>query len=240
MRPRAFARKWYERRLPVWLRAFVAVAAVIGLYCGVSATVDGYHETLAYRDAVVCNRDGCVRKETGTILDRRSGQHCTTSSGSAGSTAGTAGGTGGTSTCTPYYQVRVSWQGGTDWLGTSRKAYQEAKPGDAAELRTWRGSVVRMEAYGEVSSYPPRAEASLDEWLALAWVSAIVLLWSLFAGRLLALFHLLFAGFFVVVLNGLFGTALLFWLPLVFCAVQVVLLAGAAVAARIAGVVTDG
>jgi len=135
-------RDWYKGRLPVWMRGLVVL--VIGwavFLCG-QQVADGYRATMAYRDAPVCDvgdRGGngndsvaCVRLETGMVLDRWTSWECTSNGTSHD----------GGRTCTTYYEIKVEWPDGADWLRVPSHMYDQAKKGDRAEVRLWRGEVV--------------------------------------------------------------------------------------------------
>ncbi|MGW5972085.1 hypothetical protein [Streptomyces sp. NPDC055186] len=174
---------------------------------------------MTYRDAPVCEagsqkRNGgdgkaCVRREAGTVLDRRTGEHCTSSgtsgggvasvgggtsvggmAGAGGSTGGavtggvTAGGGGGGTTCTPYYSVEVEWPDRTAWLAVRSETYDEVRTGDRAEVRLWRGEVVELEVRGRTHSYAPSSQSGVLPWLALGCLTLAVGVWGAVSGRL--------------------------------------------------------
>ncbi|MEU6987913.1 hypothetical protein ABZ946_31535 [Streptomyces sp. NPDC046324] len=222
MKTTGYGRSRYDGRLPGWLRGLVVLAAGWGvLFCG-QQVAEGYGETMVYRDAPVCEvgsqqgsgSDGeeCVRREAGTVLDRRTGEHCT-SNGSSGGTSGgittigggggmaTAGGSmggvatggvstgggGGGTTCTRYYDVEVEWPDRTAWLAVGSETYDEVKKGDRAEVRLWRGEVVGLEVRGRNHAYAPSSQSGVWWWLALGCLILAGGAWGVVSGRLSAL-----------------------------------------------------
>ncbi|MFG2098499.1 hypothetical protein [Streptomyces sp. NPDC048612] len=244
-----YGRGWYRGRLPVWLRGLVVLAAGWGvLLCG-QQVVEGYAATMAYRDAPVCeagSRSGngadgeaCVRREVGTVLDRRTGEHCT-SNGTSGGTSGgittigggggmasaggstggavtggvTAGGGGGGTTCTTYYDVEVEWPDRTVWLAVESETYDEVRTGDRAEVRLWRGEVVGLKVRGRTHSYAPSSQSGVLSWLALGCLLLAAGAWGVVSGRLSGL--LAFPNFgwlFVAIGVGWLGAMALFGGP---------------------------
>ncbi|MEV6473959.1 hypothetical protein [Streptomyces sp. NPDC051657] len=209
-------------RLPCWLRGLVVLAAGWGvLLCG-QQVADGYGATRTYRDAPVCEpgsrRGGgdagkaCVRRETGTVLDRRTGEHCTSNNTSGGTSGGvttiggaggmaaggsaggavtggvSSGGGGGGTTCTTYYDVKVEWPGGTAWLAVRSPTYDEVRKGERAEVRLWRGQAVGLEVRGRTHSYAPSSQSGVLPWLALGCLILAVGAWAVVSGRLSGLF----------------------------------------------------
>ncbi|MEU9704741.1 hypothetical protein [Streptomyces sp. NPDC047981] len=199
MKSQRFGLSWYDVPPPVWIRVLLVLVSGALAWSAVGNVVDAYRGTLDYRAASVCDREGCVRPAVGEVLDRRTGERCTTSSSSGGTSGGTvtiggagpgmAGGAGGgtvtiggttaggtTTTCTTYHQLRVGWQGDTSWLEVERRAYDEARPGDRAELRFWQGKAVRLEVRGHVSTYPPPTQSRLWPWMMVVWLALGLLL----------------------------------------------------------------
>ncbi|MET9433955.1 hypothetical protein [Streptomyces sp. NPDC006551] len=166
---------------------------------------------MVYREAPVCEGEGCVRTAAGTVLDRRTGERCTSNgttggtsvggtaagmtagggmataggsmggAGAGGITAG-GGGSGGT-TCTRYYHVEVEWPDGTAWLTVGSDTYDEVRTGDRAELRLWQGEVVRLVVRGRTHEYAPSSQDSVMPWLALACLIVAAGAWALVSGR---------------------------------------------------------
>ncbi|MGC4945696.1 hypothetical protein ACLQ2N_05685 [Streptomyces sp. DT224] len=181
---------------------------------------------MEYRDAPVCqdvgrNGDGnegelCVRRETGTVLDLRTGEHCTSNGTSGGTTVGistggstagggmntaggaiggatagggtTAGGGGGGTTCTTNHDLKVQRPGGTTWMGVGWVTYRDAREGDHAEVRLWRGDVVELRVRGHVDFYTPSSQQVVLPWLALGCLILVGGAWALLSGRLSGLF----------------------------------------------------
>lgn len=215
-----YRRNGNRRRLPVWLRGLVVLASGWGVFlCGQQIT-DGYAATMDYRDAPVCatgSGDGssgggtagspagsangdvgeaCVRREAGTVLDRRTGEQCTYD--------GTSGdGGGGTTTCTTYYDVKVERPDHTDWLAVDSGAYDKVGTGDPAEVRLWRSEVVGLKVLGHTYSYPPSSQSGVLWQLAVGCLALAVGAWAVLSGRLAELFAFHSFGLLFVA----FGTA---------------------------------
>jgi hypothetical protein len=187
-----FSRDWYRGRLPVWLRVLVVLAAGYGVVLCVQQVAEGYRATMVYRGAPVCetgDRSGsgddgevCVRREAGTVLDRRTGRNCTSDGTTGGVGVAVAGG-GGT-TCTTYHHVEVAWPGRTDWLAVDEGAYDGIKVNDSAEVRLWRGEAVGLEVRDRTFSYAPSSQNGVLLWFALGCLILVVGLWTVVSGRL--------------------------------------------------------
>ncbi|MEU7363454.1 MULTISPECIES: hypothetical protein [Streptomyces] len=228
MKGRGYGNVWYRGRLSHWLRGLLVLAAGWGvLLCG-QQVAEGYGATMEYRDAPVCQGGGrsgdgdegelCVRREAGTVLDRRTGERCTSNGTSGGTTGGittggvtagggmntaggaiggvTAGGVtttgggggGGGMTCTTYYDLKVQRPGGTTWLGVGSETYDDARRGDHAEVRLWQGDVVELRVRGHIDSYAPSSQQTVFPWLALGCLILAGGAWALLNGRLSGLF----------------------------------------------------
>ncbi|MFE5633250.1 hypothetical protein [Streptomyces sp. NPDC056470] len=217
MKSTGYGRGWYRGRLPFWLRGLVVLAAGWGvLLCG-QQVAEGYGATMAYRDAPVCEAgsgngsegEACVRRVGGTVLDRRTGEHCTTNGTSGGTSGGvttigggggmaTAGGStggvvaggvstgggGGGTTCTTYHDVEVEWPGRSAWLAVGSATYDDVKAGDRAEVRLWRGEAVGLKVAGRTHSYAPSSESGVSWWLALGCLILAAGVWGVVSGRL--------------------------------------------------------
>jgi hypothetical protein len=199
---------------------------------------------MVYRDAPVCevgtgrgngdDGEACVRREAGTVLDRRTGEHCTSNGTSGGTTGGVttiggggmagaggsmggtvtggvAGGGGGGTTCTRYHDVKVEWPDRTAWLAVGSQTYDEVRTGDRSEVRLWRGEVVGLEVRGRTYSYAPSSQSGVLPWLALGCLLLAAGAWGAMSGRLSGL--LAFPNFgwpFVAVGVGWLGSMALF------------------------------
>ncbi|MBT2444780.1 hypothetical protein J7E93_32735 [Streptomyces sp. ISL-36] len=207
MKSTGYRRSWYERRLPLPLRGLLVLVAGLGvLFCG-QQILEGYRTTMVYRDAPVCEGQGCVRTAVGTVTGRKTGEHCT--SDTSGGAAGTTGG-GGT-TCTRYYRAEVEWPGRTASLSVDSDTYDEVRAGDRAELRIWRGEVVGLLVRGHNHSYPPSSQSGVGPWLALASLILATGVWGAVSGRpsrLLAFPN--FGWLFVAIGIGWLGSMALF------------------------------
>ncbi|MFD7627520.1 hypothetical protein ACFV7Q_16025 [Streptomyces sp. NPDC059851] len=211
---------WPERRLAGPVRAVVVIVAGFGLLLCAQLLSDDVRETLAYRKAAVCDGRGCIRPETGTVLDRSIGERCSWS------------GTGSSSTweCSHDYLLEVSRPGGGTGLhAVADDVYQQAEKGDRVRLGVWRGTVVRLEAYGKVAEYGPPAANRTGGPLLLLWVVLFTAVWVLLSGRPLVLVPM--GAAFVVVggLNVVFGPDLLWTSPTTFWTAEGVLLVGTAI-----------
>ncbi|MEU9198384.1 hypothetical protein [Streptomyces hundungensis] len=241
MRNRGYGNGWYRRRLPQWLRGLLVLAAGWGvLLCG-QQVAEGYGATMQYRDAPDCPGGGrsgdgelCVQREAGTVLDRRTGERCTSNGTSGGTTGGittggitagggmstaggaiggatAAGGGDGGTTCTTYYSLKVQRPGGTAWLGVKSQTYDDARRGDHAEVRLWQGDVVELRARGHVDSYAPSSQQAVLPWIALGCLILAGGAWAVLSGRPSGLFAFPnFGLLFVVVGVGWLGSMALF------------------------------
>ncbi|MEU1088424.1 hypothetical protein ABZ401_16625 [Streptomyces sp. NPDC005892] len=210
MRTTGYGRGGQRGRLPVWLRVLVVLAAGWGAFLFGQQVADGYTATEEYRNAPVCAAgsaggsavghadagEECVRREAGTVLGRRTGEHCTYdgTSGDAGS---------GTTTCSTYYDVQVERPGHTDWLSVGPGAYDEAEKGDRAEVRLWRGEIVGLEVPGHTETYAPSSQSGVFWRLAAGCLILLVGGWGVVSGRLSSLFAFHSFGLLFVA----FGTA---------------------------------
>ncbi|MGW2279342.1 hypothetical protein [Streptomyces sp. NPDC001770] len=235
MKPTGYGRGGNRGRLPVWLRGLVVLAAGWGVFLCGQQIADGYAATMDYRDAPLCapgggsgggngggngggsgsaaggGGDGCVRREAGTVRDRRTGEQCSYdgSSGGAG---------GGTTTCTTYYDLKVERSSRTDWLGVDSGTYDKAAAGDPAEVRLWQGEIVGLKVLGRTYSYEPSSQSGVLWQLAVGCLALAVGAWAVLSGRLSQLFAfhsfgLLFVAFGTAWLGSLalFGGHWLTW-----------------------------
>ncbi|CAM5480312.1 Phosphoserine aminotransferase [Streptomyces aurantiogriseus] len=76
---------------------------------------------------------------------------------------------GGTS-CTRSYSMDVRFGERTESLGVGSNTFRATDRGDPAELRLWRGEVVRMVAGGHVEGYLTSSEWAFWGWLFLGWL----------------------------------------------------------------------
>ncbi|GAA0914010.1 hypothetical protein [Streptomyces thermoalcalitolerans] len=169
-----------------------------------------------YLDAPVCEAgsqrgsggddEACVRREAGTVLDRRKGEHC----------SHTYDGTnGGSTTCTPYYDVKVRWPGRTAWLSVDSEMYDKAKAGDRTEVRLWQGEVVKLKVRGHTHSYLTSSQEGVIWWLTVGCLILATGAWGAISGRLSGLFAFPnFGWLFVAPGVGVLGFMALFGGPL--------------------------
>ncbi|MES4888641.1 hypothetical protein [Streptomyces sp. NPDC096012] len=249
MKSRGYGNVWYRRRLPHWLRGLLVLAAGGGvLLCG-QQVAEGYGATMEYRDAPVCQGGGrsgdgdegelCVRREAGTVLDRRTGERCTSNDTSGGTTGGittggvtagggmntagggiggvavggvtTAGGGGGGTSCTTYYDLKVQRPGSTKWLSVGSETYDDARKGDHAEVRLFQGDVVELRVRGHIDSYEPSSQQAIVPWIALGCLILAGGAWALVSGRLSGLFAFFnFGSLFVALGVGWLGSMAMF------------------------------
>ncbi|MFB6892456.1 hypothetical protein ACFCX4_24450 [Kitasatospora sp. NPDC056327] len=202
MGTRGNRRNWYYGQLPLWLRGLIVLAAAAGaVLCG-QRVVEAYGATMTYRAAPACadgNTDGhtagggeeCVRREAAAVLDRRTGERCTSdSTGGGTTTAGTVTGGGSGTTCTTYYSLKVGWPGRAEWLDVSWETYDEARAGDPAAVRLWRDEVVTAEVGDRTHTYPPSSEGGAAVWLAVGCLVLAAGGWGAVSGRLSGLLAL--------------------------------------------------
>ncbi|MEU9332899.1 hypothetical protein AB0D49_06970 [Streptomyces sp. NPDC048290] len=171
-----------RERLPHWLRGLILLMVACGaLLCGLRAA-DGYGAAMAHHDAPVCaaGDDGgtCVRREQGTVVDRRTGQDCSGEDG----------------TCTTYYEVSVRWPDRTAWLEVGSGMYAEVRTDDRAEVGLWRDEVVELEVRDRTRSYATSAQDGVLWWLALGSLLLAVGAWAVLSGRPATLLHLSVLG----------------------------------------------
>ena len=158
------------------VRVLMLAVAVAGLFLCVDRVETHRPDLLMYRKAALCpagtpweTADDCVARVTGEVVDRTTSESCTWDSG------------GGRS-CTTNYHLKVRFGPRTKSLGVEKSTYRAADRGDRADLRFWRGQVVRMAVGGHVETY-----LTSDEWAFAGW---LLLAWALLAAALLALLGL--------------------------------------------------
>ena len=158
------------------VRVLMLAVAVAGLFLCVDRVETHRPDILMYRNAALCpagtsweTADDCVARVTGEVVDKDTWESCTTDSN-------------GMHSCTTHYDLDVRFGRRTKTLGIERSTYRAADRGDPADLRLWRGQVVRMVAQGHVETY-----LTSDEWAFAGW---LLLAWALLAAALLALLGL--------------------------------------------------
>lgn len=168
---------WDRVRLPIWLRLMVLAAVAYAAVLCVHGVVGYYQDERVYRDSPVCPVDSsqtrgasCLRPESGTVRDMRTGESCTNDANSY--------------SCNTYYEVRLARVAATEWIAVAEDTYRDARLGDPAELLTWHGSVVRMVLRGHTDEYPTPSASAMPEPLAELWLLLGVAVWAVLSGRL--------------------------------------------------------
>ncbi|MDJ0385960.1 hypothetical protein [Streptomyces sp. G-G2] len=225
MKPTGFRPSWYDRRLPYWLRGLVVLAAAFGALLPAKSVLDGHRSTVAYRQAPVCADDGCVQAAAGEVRDRDTGERCT-------STATSAGGASGGESCSTSYSLRIVWPGGSQWLEVGPEAYAEARTGERAQLRIWKGQVVGLDVLGHSRAYPPASQTDLGPPLILVWLAFGVAGWAVLSGRAVTLLPLGFAGLMGSIVIQMVGADIFMWSPPVFFGALAALAGGVGLAVR--------
>ncbi|MEV4441707.1 hypothetical protein AB0K09_22390 [Streptomyces sp. NPDC049577] len=148
----------------VWrgVRLLVLAAAVWGLLLCPSWVEQSYWATDVYRHAPACPAGrpaggaDCVEQAVAQVTDKKITQSCSTDSG-------------GVEHCTDNFNVRISGPERARWLDVGEHTYRDARRGDRAGLRLWRGGVVRMVVRGHTETYLTSGETSLMWRLAGSW-----------------------------------------------------------------------
>ncbi|MEU6251597.1 hypothetical protein [Streptomyces sp. NPDC047043] len=166
---------WLARRLPVWLRVLVVVAAGAGIVVSAQWTVEAYRETVVYRQAADCPAatGSCIGREETRVVDKTEIQGCS--------------GTGSNRSCTTKYKLRINGVRGTEWLEVGNGPYDAAVRGSRAELRTWQGAVVGITVRGHTQTFPPPSEDSMWTRTSALWLLLGLALWAGLSGLLDAL-----------------------------------------------------
>ncbi|MEH0577791.1 hypothetical protein QBA54_25705 [Streptomyces sp. B21-108] len=158
------------------VRVLMLAVAVAGLFLCVDRVETHRPDLLTYRSASLCpagtpwkTADDCVARITGEVVDKTTSQSCTWDSG-------------GGQSCTTDYDLKVRFGPRTKSLGVESSTYRATDRGDQADLRLWRGQVVRMVVQGHVETY-----LTSDEWAFAGW---LILAWAMLAASWLALFGL--------------------------------------------------
>jgi hypothetical protein len=197
-----FERRYASWRLPAVARLLVCVAALGGLIAGVLWVGPPYRDVLAYRHAPPCPAgvpgSGCVGHDTGTVLDKDTGENCSSD------------GNGGEH-CTTYYRLQLRRAGDTEWWVVDEDIYRAAIRDDTAQLSTWHGDVVRLVLRGHTEEYGAPAENAVILRLAALWLLVGLAIWAVgsgYLGTLIAFPN--FGWLFSAVALGMVGHGLLF------------------------------
>ncbi|MGW0366288.1 hypothetical protein [Streptomyces sp. NPDC002990] len=224
MKGTGYRESWYEQRLPYWLLGLVVLAAALGGLLSAQAIVDGYRATDVYRQAPVCEGEGCVQVRMGEVRDRDTGERCTSNGTSTGATGGES--------CTTTYALKVAWPGRSQWLEVGAEAYAEARTGERAQLRLWKDQVVGLEVLGHSRTYAPASQTDMGSSMTLAWLALGVAAWALASGRLITLLPMGFGWLMVSITILMIGPDVLMWSPVVYWGALTVLAAGVTYGAR--------
>ncbi|MER5546025.1 hypothetical protein ABT072_27060 [Streptomyces sp. NPDC002589] len=164
---------FWREPLWLWVRVLVLLVAAGGIVACVLWAAGQYDDVTAFRHASVCHGTtdhGCLAPVAGTVVDRRTGESCTTDSN-------------GVQSCTTTYELRVRRPDRTQWLGVGGGTYEDAHRGDPSDLRTWHGAVVRMTVDGHTETYSPPSSDSMAWRLSGAWLFVGLALWAVVSGR---------------------------------------------------------
>lgn len=144
-------------------RVLILVVAVPGLFVCVGRIGDNAHAVEQQWRAPTCPpgtpwqeaRD-CAARVEAEVLGLSKRVSCTSDSNGAQS-------------CTTNYYARVRFGGRSEELGVGKAFYDDVERGDRAELRLWRGDVVRMVAEGHTERFFTTTELASAGWLFLTW-----------------------------------------------------------------------
>ncbi|WP_448319011.1 hypothetical protein [Streptomyces sp. CO7] len=164
-------RRWYqnlsrtqERALHAVVRVLTLAVAVPGLLLCVDRIGDNADGVAQQWRAPTCpvgtswrTAEDCVAEATADVLALGKSVSCTSDSN-------------GSQTCTTNYSARVRFGERTEKLGVGKGFYDDVERGDRAELRLWRGDVVRMTAAGHTERFFTNTELASAGWLILGWV----------------------------------------------------------------------
>ncbi|MET9503972.1 hypothetical protein ABZY42_19985 [Streptomyces sp. NPDC006622] len=160
--------------LVLFLRVLMLLVAVAGLVLCVERAELRHPAVVLYKSAPACpvgtpweSAKDCVARTAGEVAGKGTSESCTTDSH-------------GLSSCTTNYSVRVRFGGRAQSLAVGKNTYDGTDRGDRAELRLWRGEVVRMVVGGHVESYLTSSEWALAGWLILGWALAAAAWLALF------------------------------------------------------------
>ncbi|MFE5207415.1 hypothetical protein [Streptomyces sp. NPDC056600] len=145
-------------------RVLTLAVAVPGLFLCVDRIGDNADGVAQQWRAPTCpvgtswrTAEDCVAEVTAEVLGLGKSVSCTTDSNGAQS-------------CTTNYSARVRFGERTEKLGVGKAFYDDVERGDRAELRLWRGDVVRMTAGGHIERFFTTTELASAGWLILGWV----------------------------------------------------------------------
>lgn len=141
-------------------QALTLAVAVGGLLLCAQRVVEAYDDATGARHAPVCESDSqtdCVAETTGTVIDKDTREYCSTDVNDHQS-------------CTTRFSLRLRYADHSAWRDVGWDAYDDARRGDRAELRTWHGDVVRLTVRGHTATYDPSSTNSMDVWLIAAWL----------------------------------------------------------------------
>ncbi|WP_432752369.1 hypothetical protein ACE1OA_05305 [Streptomyces sp. JL2001] len=180
--------------MPSVVRLIVLVAVGVGLAFSGSWAADAYREAQVYRGAALCGQGapagaegqrGCVAVARGTVLDRARREDCSWDSNGDGTSS---------YRCTTSYEVRIRRPARTEWHDVGYRLYEDARPGDRAEVRTWQGGVVRVVVRGHTETYLTGSEFLVGLWCAVCWLLLGLGLWAAFGSGFGTLFAFHNAG----------------------------------------------
>ncbi|MFJ9034734.1 hypothetical protein ACIRQP_41170 [Streptomyces sp. NPDC102274] len=150
--------------LLVFLRVLILAVAVPGLVVCADRAEANSQAVRVYRNASLCpvgtqweTADDCVAETMGEVVGTDWSESCTTDSN-------------GLRSCTTNYSVDVRFGQRTQSLRVDESTYRAVDRGDPAELRIWRGEVVRMVTRGHTEIFLTSSEWASAGWLFLWWM----------------------------------------------------------------------
>ncbi|MGI5478812.1 hypothetical protein [Streptomyces lavendofoliae] len=145
------------------LRLLILAVAVPGIVECVDRVEVHQRAIAVFRKASLCPAgasgkaaDDCVDRTSAEITGSGTRESCTTDSN-------------GLRSCTTHYSVTVRFGGRSEGLDVEERTYRAVRRGDTAELRLWRGEVVRMVVRGHTETYLTSSEWASLGWLLLGW-----------------------------------------------------------------------
>jgi hypothetical protein len=153
-------------------RLIWVVVGLALLWGALDSGAEPYRQTLEFRRITACDGTvgGCLEREPGLIVGRRTWTETPTST--------TADGTWSTSTIAHW---AVTWRrldGSEQTRDVGRVFFAVAREGQAATLRIYLGQVVGVEVTGGSEWFLPKAGEKLRSWLLVAFLGLGFVLWG--------------------------------------------------------------
>ena len=155
-----------------WIWVVIGLAVVWG---ALDAAAESYRQTAEFRRFTACDGTvgGCLEREPGFIVGRRTWTETTTSTDADGTTS--------TSTTT-HYEATWRLDGSQETRDVSSDFFAVARGGQPATLRIHFGEVVGVEVAGGSEWFLPKAGDKLLAWLLVAFLGLGAVLWGLLSG----------------------------------------------------------